>query len=220
MYSVHATRSLASHPLHLITFDEHTFAGQDLLWLPHHATLRNAGRKRKTEHLAGRIAAVHALRERGYSAPPPVGDQGQPVWPPGLYGSISHSGNRAVAVVSRAPIGVDIETLPAPAVCDDIAPGIVDAHESALLRASPLPWPLALTLAFSAKESAYKCFSFRAVPFPGFHSAKLVAVGRHRVRLRFTAEFSVDLAGKCIEIDWMSEQNQLITLATAPSSEA
>jgi 4'-phosphopantetheinyl transferase EntD len=68
MHTVHSTLTLDSHPVHLITFDPATFAERDLLWLPHHDRLAHAGRKRKSEHLAGRIAAVHALREYGHQA--------------------------------------------------------------------------------------------------------------------------------------------------------
>ncbi len=87
------------------------FCEQDLLWLPHYAQLQHAGRKRKTEHLAGRIAAVYALREYGYKCVPAIGELRQPVWPAEVYGSISHCGTTALAVVSRQPIGIDIEEI-------------------------------------------------------------------------------------------------------------
>ncbi|MGC0103693.1 enterobactin synthase subunit EntD, partial [Enterobacter asburiae] len=61
MHTTHTTFILAGHPVHHVTFDPNTFTDADLLWLPHHAELSNAGRKRKAEHLAGRIAAAHAL---------------------------------------------------------------------------------------------------------------------------------------------------------------
>ena len=61
MHTTHSTFSLAGHTLHRITFDPATFTDADLLWLPHHAQLADAGRKRKADHLAGRIAAAHAL---------------------------------------------------------------------------------------------------------------------------------------------------------------
>ena len=61
MHTTHRTFILAGHTVHHVTFDPTTFTDADLLWLPHHAELANAGRKRKAEHLAGRIAAAHAL---------------------------------------------------------------------------------------------------------------------------------------------------------------
>lgn len=40
----------------------------------------------------------------------------------------------------------------------ELAPSIIDSDERQILQASTLPFPLALTLAFSAKESVYKAF--------------------------------------------------------------
>ena len=47
MHTTHRTLILANHTVHHVTFDPTTFTDADLLWLPHHAELANAGRKRK-----------------------------------------------------------------------------------------------------------------------------------------------------------------------------
>lgn len=94
MKTTHTTLPFAGHTLHFVEFDPASFHEQDLLWLPHYAQLQNAGRKRKAEHLAGRIAAVYALREYGYKGVPAIGELRQPVWPAGLNGSISTAGLR------------------------------------------------------------------------------------------------------------------------------
>ena len=111
MKTTHTALPFAGHTLHFVEFDPASFREQDLLWLPHYAQLQHAGRKRKTEHLAGRIAAVYALREYGYKCVPAIGELRQPVWPAEVYGSISHCGATALAVVSRQPIGIDIEEI-------------------------------------------------------------------------------------------------------------
>ena len=111
MKTTHTALPFTGHTLHFVEFDPASFREQDLLWLPHYAQLQHAGRKRKTEHLAGRIAAVYALREYGYKCVPAIGELRQPVWPAGVYGSISHYGTSALAVVSRQPIGIDIEEI-------------------------------------------------------------------------------------------------------------
>ena len=108
MKTTHTSLPFAGHTLHFVEFDPANFCEQDLLWLPHYAQLQHAGRKRKAEHLAGRIAAIYALREYGYKCVPAIGELRQPVWPAEVYGSISHCGATALAVVSRQPIGVDI----------------------------------------------------------------------------------------------------------------
>jgi len=61
MKTTHTSLPFAGHTLHFVEFDPASFREQDLLWLPHYAQLQHAGRKRKTEHLAGRIAAIYAL---------------------------------------------------------------------------------------------------------------------------------------------------------------
>ncbi|MCD7074969.1 enterobactin synthase subunit EntD, partial [Klebsiella quasipneumoniae subsp. quasipneumoniae] len=93
----HATLPLAGYTLQQIDFDPATFQPEDLLWLPYHASLSGWGRKRQAEHLAGRIAAVYALREVGEKQPPAIGDRRQPLWPAPWFGSISHCGQRALA---------------------------------------------------------------------------------------------------------------------------
>ncbi|MER3624513.1 enterobactin synthase subunit EntD, partial [Klebsiella pneumoniae] len=100
---------LAGYTIQQIDFDPATFQPEDLFWLPYHASLTGWGRKRQAEHLAGRIAAVYALREVGEKQPPAIGDRREPLWPAPWFGSISHCGQRALAVVTDRPVGVDIE---------------------------------------------------------------------------------------------------------------
>jgi Phosphopantetheinyl transferase component of siderophore synthetase len=78
MHTTHHTISLAGHTLHLIDFLPATFTHADLLWLPHHDALAHCALKRQTEHLAGRIAALYALQEHGFSTIPAIGWQVNP----------------------------------------------------------------------------------------------------------------------------------------------
>lgn len=212
MHTHHTLLTLNAHPLHLIRFDLATFNDNDLLWLPHHQLLQDAGRKRKAEHLAGRIAAVHALCEQAIKAVPGIGETGAPRWPAGLYGSISHSGNVALAVVAHSPVGVDIETLFTDALSQTLTSSIITPAEQRILVNASLPFPLALTLVFSAKESLFKALSSAALPFPGFHSATVIALDQRALRLRIDATFSAEHAGKCVDIAWMTHEQQIITL--------
>lgn len=164
------------HTLQRIDFDPDSFTPGDLLWLPHHAKLARSGKKRQTEHLAGRIAAVHALRAFGEKSVPGIGKNRQPIWPEGLYGSISHCGNTAIAIVARTPVGIDIEAVFSPQLADELASHIASEEELAVLRLSTLPFPLALTLAFSAKESLYKAFSSQYPELQGFHDAVTISL--------------------------------------------
>ena len=156
MKTTHTSLLFAGHTLHFVEFDPASFREQDLLWLPHYAQLQHAGRKRKTEHLAGRIAAVYALREYGYKYVPAIGELRQPVWPAEVYGSISHCGTTALAVVSRQPIGIDIEEIFSAQTARELTDNIITPAEHERLAECGLTFSLALTLAFSAKESAFK----------------------------------------------------------------
>lgn len=175
------------HTLQRIDFDPDSFTPGDLLWLPHHAELARTGKKRQTEHLAGRIAAVHALRAFGEKSVPGIGKNRQPIWPEGLYGSISHCGNTAIAIVARTPVGIDIEAVFSPQLADELASHIASEEELAVLRASELAFPLALTLAFSAKESLYKAFSSQHPELQGFHDAVTVSINAETLAVELSA---------------------------------
>lgn len=217
MHIRHSTVLFSGFTLHHINFDPTTFQDADLLWLPHHAQLARAGRKRRTEHLAGRIAAVHALAAYGEKGVPGIGERGQPLWPAGLNGSITHCETRALAVVSRQPTGIDMETLFTPELANEVEEEIITTEERQVLLSSALPFPLALTVAFSAKESLYKAFSSAENPLPGFHSVRVSALDQQHITLTCLADFSPSLAGHALSIAWIQDQQQVITLAvTSP----
>ena len=215
MHTIHTPQSFASHTLHLVEFAPDSLHEHDLLWLPHYAQLAACGRKRQAEHLAGRIAAVHALREFGHKTVPGIGVQRQPLWPQDLFGSISHSATTALAVVSTHPIGLDIEAIFTPQTAVDLTGGIIDNCEQRLLQFSLVPFPLALTLAFSAKESVYKTFSAQASELPGFASAKIVALTATHLTVQLTPSFSQNLTGQEVNVRWFQHDENIITLCEA-----
>src|SRR5437016_3123123 len=72
--------------------------------------------RRREVFALGRAAARDALGELGVvDVAIGRGEAGQPVWPPGIVGAISHSADVAVALVGRqaeyAGLGIDIEDL-------------------------------------------------------------------------------------------------------------
>ncbi|MGL4724768.1 MAG: enterobactin synthase subunit EntD [Scandinavium sp.] len=208
----HTPFPFAHLTLHRIDFQPVTFTETDLLWLPHHGKLSHSGRKRKAEHLAGRLAAFYALREQGIRHIPDIGEQRQPLWPEGWCGSISHGGNTALAVVSRSPVGIDIEEIFTPALCAEIASGVICDAEEPILRTSNLPFPLALTLAFSAKESLFKALSSATSGMPGFASAQIIGLNERMITLKTTAALSPELDGECHSLVWHQWDQQVVTL--------
>ena len=210
---------LAGYTIQQIDFDPATFQPEDLFWLPYHASLTGWGRKRQAEHLAGRIAAAYALREVGEKRLPAIGDQRQPLWPTPWFGSISHCGQRALAVIADRPVGVDIERRFTPQLAAELESSIISSAEKTALLRSGLPFPLALTLAFSAKESGFKAWSSHASGLPGFHSARIVALTTQQIHLRFTASFSLQLADFPLQINHLIKDDLVIT-CTCPTREA
>ncbi|MEB5664770.1 enterobactin synthase subunit EntD [Klebsiella pneumoniae] len=210
---------LAGYTIQQIDFDPATFQPEDLFWLPYHASLTGWGRKRQAEHLAGRIAAAYALREVGEKRLPAIGDQRQPLWPTPWFGSISHCGQRALAVIADRPVGVDIERRFTPQLAAELESSIIGPAEKTALLRSGLPFPLALTLAFSAKESGFKAWSSHASGLPGFHSARIVALTTQQIHLRFTASFSLQLADFPLKINHLIKDDLVIT-CTCPTRKA
>jgi enterobactin synthetase component D len=136
---------------------EHEFE----LDVPH--ALSNAT-KRRRDYLAGRYCARHALRSLAPELADSVigiGSNREPVWPAGIVGSITHTDGFASAVVAKsselAGMGIDSERQRGPDAMRSLARHIVGSAESAALKASGLPMSSYVLLAFSAKESIFKC---------------------------------------------------------------
>ncbi|GJL43459.1 TPA: enterobactin synthase subunit EntD [Enterobacter chengduensis] len=212
MHTTHSTFILADRTIHRVTFDPTTFTDADLLWLPHHAELSNAGRKRKAEHLAGRIAAAHALPDH---AVPGIGPSGEPLWPEGFSGSITHSGTQAMAVVVHHPdalVGIDCEAVLPDHEAREIQDGIIDAQEAMCLTRSGYPYALALTLAFSAKESLFKALFPQVRSWMGFDSASVTQLDDKSLTLALTRQRAGYVKGTVFTLYWQQHGEQAITL--------
>ncbi|CAM8150068.1 MULTISPECIES: enterobactin synthase subunit EntD [Enterobacter] len=212
MHTTHTTFILAGHTVHHVTFAPTTFTDADLLWLPHHAELSNAGRKRKAEHLAGRIAAAHALPDHTV---PGIGPSGEPLWPEGFSGSITHSGTRAMAVVVHHPdalVGIDCEAVLPDREAREIQDGIIDEQEAMCLTRSGYSFALALTLAFSAKESLFKALFPQVRSWMGFDSARVTQLDDKSLTLALTRQRAGYAKGTVFTLYWQQHGEQAITL--------
>ncbi|WP_167343470.1 enterobactin synthase subunit EntD [Cronobacter universalis] len=214
--------TFAGQPLWRVDFSPDTFTPDDLLWLPHHATLANAVARRQAEHLAGRIAAVAALRAAGAPfSPPGIGAHREPCWPAGFTGSITHTGHRAWAAVIAISggVGIDVENMMDAQTAHELAPGIIDTEECALLARTPLPFASALTLAFSAKESLFKALFPQVGDWFGFECAKVVALDDHQLTLRLACPLGPFASGRRFTLSWRQEAQQILTLVNWPGSD-
>ncbi len=120
--------------------------------------------KRRREFALGRKCARAALAELGHgNAVIAKGDDGAPVWPSGIVGSITHTNGYAAALVGEsrnfAGLGIDAERVGG--VTPDLWPRLFTAAEQETLRAQTDPLASA-TLFFSAKEASYKALVLKA----------------------------------------------------------
>ena len=121
----------------------------------------NAVDKRKHEFIAGRIAARRGLKQFALDDFPILkGKHGEPLWPQGLVGSITHTADfRCCAVSSNEDllsVGIDAEVIQTPD--KELLQLIALPDEIAWLKRQATAEQTELfTLLFSAKEAFYKC---------------------------------------------------------------
>ena len=127
--------------------------------------LARAVPRRRMEFLAGRWCARRALQAAGFAgtAELPINARRGPVWPAGFVGSIAHGADTAWAVASsqshHRALGIDLERLVTPAAAAELSASVLLPAELERARAARLGFELFLGLAFSAKETLYKCLN-------------------------------------------------------------
>ena len=158
--------------------------GLDLFPAEQHA-VRTAGPERQAEFTAGRRCARTALAGLGVPAAPILpGLAGEPGWPAGVTGSITHCpGYRACAVARTedlAAIGIDAEP------DEELPRGLLEAVATAWERtwiqrqaAAGTPGPAVhwARLVFSAKEAAAKAWYPLAARWPDLAELTVAATG-------------------------------------------
>ena len=147
------------------------------------AALQTAGPRRRAEFAAGRSCARAALATLGVPAGPiPPGPAGQPQWPAGVTGSITHcTGYQACAVARTtdvAAIGIDAEPDAAlqAGLIGKVATGQERAWISRHAAAPPGSAPPGVCwdrLLFSAKEAACKLWYPLTGRWLGFHDVTI-----------------------------------------------
>ena len=142
------------------------------------AALGRAVEKRRHEFITARACARRALARLDV-APCAIanGERGQPLWPRGVVGSITHcAGYRACAVAHEAQVvGVGIDAEPHAPLPEGVLGQIARGEERPLLarlaRAEPaVHWD---RLLFCAKEAVYKVWFPLAACWLGFEDATL-----------------------------------------------
>jgi 4'-phosphopantetheinyl transferase EntD len=190
------------------------------------AAVARATESRRREFATGRACARAALAGLGWPAiAVPRGPRGDPIWPEGVAGSITHcAGYRAAAVALTKDVislGIDAEpdeALPDRGMLELIALEEERAHLCEL--AAELPGTGWDRLLFSAKESVYKAWFPLARRWLGFESAH---VSIDPDQSTFTARLLVgalpvggapltQLHGR-----WLAHQGLLVTAVVVPA---
>lgn len=162
-----------------------------------HALVASATPARKREFLAGRDCAHTALSALGCdTAPIERGPAGEPRWPAGTVGSLTHTPTLAAAAAARScdlsAVGIDLEPLDPPV--DAATARLIHAYDDASAStAPPALQPYLSKLAFAVKESVYKAL-FPATRWrPGFADIR-VGLDAHygRWRAHFNPSFRLD----------------------------
>lgn len=153
--------------------------------------------KRQAEYFFGRLAARRALSAQGWTdAQVGTGNQREPCWPDGAVGAITHSRLRAAVCIGRADtwrgIGIDIEAALDPENVVSVEQIACDNEERmALHAATTLPYPMALAIAFSAKESFYKALFPTVRKFFGFEAIRINRIDTGEQCVHFTVRHTV-----------------------------
>ena len=127
------------------------------------ARLQDACLKRRREFVAGRQCAATALQLLGaaeWSLEIGTGAAGEPLWPEGFTGSITHTDAMAACAVTAvscaSSIGLDAEPMVDAARAARLSRVVLHACESRL-KGHGLDSASLFTLMFSAKEALFKC---------------------------------------------------------------
>ena len=134
---------------------------------------------RRAAFVCGRICAEQALQKFVPTRSVRVGARGEPVWPTGIVGSITHNEHLACAVVSAKTglvgIGIDSETIATSASRRAIeATCCTRAEKEAWTRRATNALPA--TLIFSAKEAFYKAIHPFVGRFVDFDEAEVTDI--------------------------------------------
>lgn len=214
-------------PSYLVSVDVFEDAVDGVLFPDEAAVVENAVEKRRREFTTGRVCARRALQRLGRPAAPLLpGPHGEPRWPSGTVGSITHcSGYRGVAVgetCRAASIGIDAEpNEPLPGtLLESISLPKERANVAELERTyRGVCWD---RLLFCAKEATYKAWYTITGAWLGFDAAEI-----HLGPCEWTGSFTARFLGDAPELDgvaikefsgrWMLGRELLLAAIVVPA---
>jgi 4'-phosphopantetheinyl transferase EntD len=206
--------------------------GQDRLEIelfsPELESLGLAVEKRRREFVTGRACARLALERLGAPVVAiPRGARGEPLWPAGVVGSITHClGYRACAVAwSDAVVALGIDAEPNARLADGVLEKVAHGRElvSVGRRLPPAGGEIEVDLPrllFSAKEAVYKAWFPLTGQWLGFEDVELsIDVVDATFRARLLVEGPVVNGGRLTEFAgrWAVEDGLICTAVAIPA---
>ena len=172
------------------------------------ALVRTAGPRRRAEFTAGRACARAALAGLGLPAAPVLaGRAGEPRWPAGVTGSITHcAGYRACAVARAADVvGLGIDAEPDAGLPAGLLASVAHGAERAWIarQAASAPAVCWDRLLFSAKEAVGKLWYPLTGHWPGF--------GQLAVFPDPAGTFDAQVAGSRLTGRWLARGGLIVT---------
>ncbi|WP_156894913.1 4'-phosphopantetheinyl transferase family protein [Janthinobacterium sp. 1_2014MBL_MicDiv] len=148
--------------------------------------------RRQAEFFHGRLCARAALLQHGLSCGDvPIGRSREPLWPPGIIGSITH--NQVLAAATVLPLGpyrgagIDIESVMTAESWRGMIDIVLSDAEIVRMRAMAhaAPFSVLMALVFSAKESFYKAMFSTVKRFLDFNTIVLTDIDTRQRTLSF-----------------------------------
>jgi 4'-phosphopantetheinyl transferase EntD len=163
-------------PGEVVSVDTRADPPDAVLFPEEEARLARAVEKRRREFTTARVCARRAMAILGLPPAPVLpGPHGEPLWPAGVVGSMTHCAGYRGAALARAAevITIGIDTEPHDVLPDGVLRHIATPDEETwvpeLMRTHPeVCWD---RLLFSAKESVYKAWFPLAQRWLGFEDA-------------------------------------------------
>jgi len=160
--------------------------------------------KRQCEYLAGRYCARVCLQklsqEQGFAVSDIMvgtGKNREPLWPQGVIGSISHSNQFAITIVSHSAksylgLGVDIEEQMKPDLALSLCEQIMSKREKLQFNhLSKICFEDFVSLVFSAKEALFKALFPTVGVYLEFDSSELIYLDQEGQILHFRLTYPI-----------------------------
>lgn len=189
--------------------------------------LQDAAWARQQSFLAGRYCAAQAMRQLGVSSGQLLRrlNDRRVDWPETVVGSISHSGDLALAVVGLASqwraVGADIQTVMSEPRALLVCKRVMSEDELTLIKSGVFGQSFveSVTRLFSIKETVYKLLYGVAERYMPFSAVSLLSFDAPYATLRLNVDWGVGwVAGSTLSVLAYPYDDSVLSLAVLPKT--